>query len=520
MPAVNTRNVVKGDEAQQAIKEAVETVFNLARAAYGPQSGNVLIEAQFGDPVASHDGIFNLDHLHLEDPKLDIPARALIQASRQTNVHAGDGTTAAAILACAFYTEARELLASTSMSRMQIARKLQATAAEVIKYVDTLKIEATEDLLQQVAIISASDEAVGSLVSDTIQQVGADGGVIIEQFSGSGIYNDISDGFYFRKGFSEFSPLTDVSNLEARYESVPILVCEKPLSSVGDIAPIMDTIVGKGIKQLVLVGNVETEAMGLLVRLAYGDSPTILVTVVDSPDYGALRTLFMDDIALYTGAKVLSGGSDFSDFDISMLGEAKVVINEFSTTLVNGDGEQNEDLDVRIQELSDELKVAVSPIQQEAVRSRLGRLSGKIAILRVGGNTEVEREEVKLRVEDAVAALQAAIKDGVVPGGAVTLARVPDDTPFKKAFETPFKTLLDNAGRNTEEGLWHVREAKEWQGYDLRSDKNKLVDLRKAGVIDPTLVIKEIVSNGASVAGELIKSTVLMPFSNRESKRG
>lgn len=517
--AVNTRDVIVGEEAQQAIKQGVSTAFELAKAAYGPRSGNVSIEAQFGDPISSHDGIFNLDHLHQEDPKYDMPTRTIIQASRQTNVHVGDGTTAAVILASACYNEANELLATTSMSRMAIAKLLQKAASEAVTYIDTLKIPATPELLRQVAIISSSDEAIGSLINDTIQTVGADGGVIIEQFSGAGIYNEIASGFYFRKGFSQYSPLTDLSNLESRFDSVPVLVCEKPLSGVADIEPIMDQIVGMGIKQLVIVGQVENEAMGVLVRLAYSDN-AILTTVVDSPDYGALRTLFMNDIALYTGARVFNAGADVNDFDKSMLGEAKVVVTEHSTSFLNGDGEGNEDLDKIVKDLQEELKIAVSPVHQEAVRSRLGRLTGQIAILRVGGNTEVEREEVKLRVEDAVAALQAAIKDGVVPGGGVTLARVPEDIPFKKAFEIPFKTLLDNAGHNTEKGLWHVQEAKEWQGYDLRSDDIKLVDLKKAGVVDPTLVIKEVVNNAASVAAELIKTTVLMPFSNREAKRG
>jgi chaperonin GroEL len=507
-----------GDAAQQAIKEGVAIAFELAKAAYGPRSGNVSIEAQYGDPISSHDGIFNLDHLHLEDPKTDMPIRTLVQASRQTNVHAGDGTTAAAIMAGAFYDEARELLASTSISRMEVAKRLQQSAARAIEYIDSLKIPATEELLKQVAIISASDEALGSLISDTIQEVGADGGVIIEQFSGSGIYNEITNGFYFRKGFSQYSPLTDLTNLESRFDSVPVLVCERPLTSVGDIEPIMDRIVGLGIKQLLIVGQVENEAMGVLVRLAYSDK-VILTTVVDSPEYGALRSLFMSDIALYTGAQVLNAGADSNDFNKDMLGEAKVVMTEYSTTLLNGDGANNEDLEVRIRQLQDELKVAVSPIEQDSVRNRLGRLTGKIAILRVGGNSDTERDEVKFRVEDAVAALQAAIKDGVVPGGGVTLARVPD-IPFRKAYEVPFRTLLDNAGRNTEYGLWHIREAKDWKGYDLRADQIKLVDLRRAGVVDPTLVIKEVVANGASVAADLIKTTVLMPFSNREAKRG
>jgi chaperonin GroEL len=518
--ATNTRKPITGEDAQIAIKEGVELAYDVAKAAFGPRSGNVAIESQYGDPIISHDGVFNLDHLHVPDPGVNMAVRIIVQASRSTNVHVGDGTTGAVVLARSVYTEALALLASTTESRMSIARRIQAAGAEVVKYIDTLKIEATPELLTAVSVISSSDEAVGNLVADTIQEIGADGGVIIENFGGSGIYNDIVSGFYFRRGFTNAALLTDPSNLESRFDKVFVLVCEKELSNVGDIAPILDKCIGKGVHELVLIGNVQTEALAMAVKARLDGA--ITCTVVDGPDYGAMRTLFMDDVALYTGAKVLSGGSNPQDFTVDMLGAAKVVINEFSTTLVNAERDEAQEaaLQARIDELTDELRVAQSPIEQEVVRTRLGRLSGRIAILRVGGNTEVEQSEVKLRVEDAVAALQAAIKDGVVPGGGTVLARLPDTIPFKTAFEQPFRALLENAGRNVEKGLWHVQEAKEWQGYDLRSDKEKLINLKTAGVVDPTMVVKEIVGNACSVAAELIKTTVLLPFDNREAKRG
>lgn len=518
--ATNTRKPVTGDEAQAAIREGVALAYEVAKAAFGPRSGNVAIEAQYGDPIISHDGVFNLDHLQIPEPDINMAVRIIVQASRSTNVHVGDGTTGAVILASQLYQDAVALLASTNESRMSIARKLKAAAPIVNEYVDGLKIDATPELLNNVAVISASDEAVGSLVADTVQEIGADGGVIIEDFGGSGIYNDIVSGFYFRRGFTNAALLTDVSNLESRFTEVAVLVCEKELSNVGDIAPILDKCIGKGLRELVLIGSVQTEALAMAVKARLDGH--ITCTIVDSPDFGGMRTLFMDDVALYTGAKVLSGGSNASDFSVDMLGAAKVVINEFSTTLLNAERSEDEEkaYQQRVDELSAELQVAVSPIEQEAVRTRLGRLTGHIAILRVGGNTDVERQEVKLRVEDAVAALQAAIKDGVVPGGGTVLARLPADTPFKTAFEQPFRALLENAGRNVEKALWHVNEAKDWHGYDLRSDEDKLVNLKNKGVIDPTMVIKEIVDNACSVAAELIKTTVLLPFDNREAKRG
>jgi chaperonin GroEL len=518
--ATNTRLVIRGDAAQAAIKEGVELAYVVAAAAYGPSSGNVAIEAQYGDPITSHDGVFNLDHLHTSDPAINMAIRILVQASRSTNVHVGDGTTAAALLAASVYKEAIALVASTGESRMSIARKIKETARLAVEYIDTLKVDATDELLHNVAIISASDEAIGSLVADTVKEIGADGGVIIENFSGAGIFNDIVSGFYFRRGFTNAATLTDPSNLESRFDKVFVLICEKQLSNVGDITPILDRCVDANIRELVLIGDVQTEALAVAVKARL--EGIITTTIVDAPEYGSLRTLFMDDLAQYVGGTVLNGGSNPNDFSTKMLGAAKVVINEFSTTLVDGerDKEQEEALQARINELTKELNVAQSPIEQEAVRTRLGRLTGRIAILRVGGNTDVEQQEVKLRVEDAVAALQGAIKDGVVPGGGVTLARLPSDIPFKKAFEQPLQILLSNAGLNSDRGLWQVQEAKEWQGFDLRKDVLELVDLKEAGVVDPTMVMKEVVNNGLSVAAELIKTTVLLPFDNREAKRG
>lgn len=565
--ATNTRNPIRGEAAQNAIRDGVDLAYEVAKAAFGPSSGDVAIEAQYGDPIVSHDGVFNLDHLHVPDPGVNMAMRILIQASRATNVHVGDGTTLSAMLAASIYTEARELFAQTSEPRMRIAQRIRESGAAVVERIEELKIKATPELLANVAVISAGDEAIGALVSDTIQTIGADGGVIIEDFRGAGIYNDIVEGFYFRRGFTDAVLLSDPSNLESRFDEVLVLVCEKELSKIDDIGPLLDKCMTKGYRQLVLVGNVTGEALALAVKLRIENlqsngSAGLLCTIVDSPEYGSLRSLFMDDLALYVGGKVFGAGQNANEFDPDVyLGQAKVVINEFSSTFIDGlrvvprermltkkrqvkdsegtihneiyheqeaytDDSAEQTMKTRIEELTEELRVASSPIEQEAVRGRLGRLSGKIAILRVGGNTEVEQQNAKLHVEDAVAALQAAIKDGVVPGGGVTIARVSKGIAFHKAFRQPFIALMENAGYNSDYCLWNVQKAKDWQGYDLRNtelddeENPKLVNLKTSGVVDPTLVLKEAVGNACSVAAQLIKMNVLLPFDNREAKRG
>lgn len=522
MSNVNTREIITGEEADRRSLTGVKAVYEVARAAYGPRSGNVGIEAPYGDPIFSHDGVFNVDKLHLEDSVANMAARAIVQASKMTNQHAGDGTTAAVILAYWLYVEARKKIDNKMENRMTVARLLHTSATEVIKYIESIKKSVDSDLLKHVATTSASDKGIGTMIATAIEEVGQHGGIVAENFAGSGIYADLVEGFYFRKGFSQAMLLTDPSNLESRFDNVAILITEKPLQTTSDVAVILEKVLEANIRELVIIGTVSDEGLSTLIKNRLDGN--ITATVVDAPVFGSLRTLFFDDLAMYTGGKVLLSGANASDFELQMLGEGKILINEWSTTILNGDGSNSKALKGRISELEAEAKVAPSSITQEALRERLGRLNGKVALIRVGGSTPAEQQEVKLRVEDAIAATHAALKEGIVPGGGVTLARLDPKIPFYEAYQKPFKTLMNNAGLNSEVCLWNVLKAKEWHGYDLREDHNPnephLTDLLKAGVIDPTMVVKEVVSNATSIAAELIKTEIWMPLSDRENKRG
>ncbi len=517
MPTVNTRKVVKGDELDKLTLEGVETAYEVAKTAYGPRSGNVSIEATWGPPQYSHDGVLNLSSLHVEEPVANMAIETIVQASKTTNVKAGDGTTAAVILAYHLYMEARKLVAAHTENRMSVAKELHRVADEVTKYIDSIKKPATDELLYDVATISASDEALGDMLADTVKEVGEYGGLVIENFAGSGVYNDIVDGFYFRKGFTEANLINDPSNLESRFENVAILVTEKRIQTTPEIATILDKILDKKVQELVIVGQVSDEVIATLIKNRLGG--VITVSVVDCPVFGSLRTLFFDDLATYCGAKVLAPGASADDFEFEMLGEGKVVMNEFSTTIFNADGDKDT-LDVRVKQLEEELAVAESAVTQEAIRERLGRLKGKVALVKVGGATEAEQKEVKERVRDAICAVQAAMKDGVVPGGGTTLVHAEATGEFRDVFKKPFRVLMESAGHNAEQALWKVQESELWKGFDLRNEELELEDLLKVGVVDPALVIKEVVKNATSVAAELIKTTIALPFSDRENKRG
>lgn len=511
-----SRDIIYGSDLQQKIASGIEKVYQVAKAAYGPGAGNAFLELPYGDPLISRDGVTNVEKVFLKDAVENMAARTIIQASRKNNRKVGDGTTAVVILAYHLYFEAQKML-NAGYNQMQIGRLLEQTATEVIAEVDKVKKPVTDALLQHVAVVSAGDEAIGHMIADVITEVGLDGGVTVEDFAGIGIYNELVDGFYFRKGFTNVNLINDPTNLESRHQDADIFITEKKMATTADIAPILETIIsqgGKG-KDLVLVGDVSEEVLGvLLLNRMHG---TINVTVVDVPVFGPMRALALEDLALVTGGKVYVPAANPSDFRIDMLGGAKrVIINEFSTTIIDGDG-AGEDVETRVADLHQQMLDAESSITVEALRERLARLTGKVAIIRVGGATEVEQGEVKLRVQDAICAVQAAIKDGVVAGGGTTLARIKPQH-FAAAFTQPFRILVENAGLNPEEAAWKLLETKPWYGYNLRDAAPTPVDLLKAGVLDPASVIKEVVQNATSVVSKLITVSVGVTYADREQK--
>lgn len=514
--------ITYGDELHKKISQGVEEVYQVAKAAYGPGSGTAILELSYGDPLISRDGVTNVEKTYLEDGLENAAARIIIQASKKNNRKVGDGTTAVVILAYHLYKEARKLIAS-GFNKMEVARQLQDNANAVIKKIDAQKKDVDETLLKHVAVVSAGDEAIGHMIADVIGEVGTDGGVTVEDFAGTGIYNEIVDGFYFRKGFTNINLINDPSNLESRHQDIDIFITEKKMATTADIAPILDNIViagGKG-KELLLIGDVSEEVLGVL--LLNRMRGVINVTVADMPVYGPMRSLALEDLALVTGGKVYVPGANAADFELSMLGGAKqVVVNEFSTTIIAGEGVA-EDIQTRITELREQLDEAESPGTVEALKERLTRLTGKVAIVRVGSATEVEQGEVKLRVQDAVCAVQAAIKDGIVPGGGVALIRaVASGTAIDAkdlAYTAPFRQLVENAGYNVDRALWRLLESEDpWAGYDLRKNL-KLINLLEAGIVDPTSVVKETVRNAASVVSKLVPVAVGITYADREQKR-
>lgn len=505
-----TRDVIFGDDLHRKIASGFKKVYDVAKESYGPNAGNALIEYPYGEPEISRDGVNNVRKLKFEDAIENATAAIATQASKKNDVNVGDGTTGSVILAYHLYTAGRRLVAAGN-NQMVISRQITDAAAKAVELIDKQRIELKKDMLVKVATTSAGDEAIGALVAETVEAVGADGGVTIEDFGGKLTSNEIVDGFYFRKGIIHPYLLANPGAMESKHFNVPILVLDRKLSTQADAAEIMEKIVGK-FKELVIIGNVEGDALSFLVQLRVDNK--ILLSIVE-PEYEA-RNFFIDDLALLTDATVITEGFNTYDFTPDMLGmAAKVVITTTSTTILGADGDTTA-LDSRVGELQAQLKEAASEIDIKMIRKRLSWLTGKVAIIRVGGASEVEQREVKLRVVDAVAASQAAMKEGVLPGGGTTLARL--DVPFKEAFEAPFKQLVSNSGENPEKLLYKLLEAPEGYGFNLRDITDKPVDLIKAGVVDAALVVKEIVTNGASVAAKLLTTSSGITLSDRDEK--
>lgn len=496
-------------DALQAIRNGVESVFKVAKAAYGPLSGNVLLQRNWGAPTISHDGVTNVREVFLKDAVSDMAAQTIKQAAEKSNQTVGDGTSAVSILAAEIYFEAIKRTAHGN-NPLQVSKQITTEATLVAEAVMKQSKPLTDDLMHHVATISAGDEAIGAMIADTLKKVGTDGGVLVEKYPGYGIYNDIVEGFYFQRGFTYVNLINNYAQLKAEYHNIAIMVTDKRLSTVAEIAPILDKIAGNKITELVIIGEVIDDAAAVLaVNKTQGK---ITTTVVGVPTIAGSQTLFLEDIAVMIGAQVLQQGANSQDFKLEMLGQAdKIVSTEHSTTIIGGRGDE-EEVRNRIAELKLQLKDQTHHISIDAIKQRLSKLTGKVAVIKVGGALETEVEETKLRVDDAVAALQSAMKDGIVPGGGVTLLRLSELTGvdiLKKPLTRLFYHLLSSADENAEGRAAEVLNSKDkWSGFNLKNLEDGLVNLLDAGVVDPAKVIEQVVVNAASVSAGLVSTSV------------
>jgi len=499
-----TKKISYEKETQEKVEAGVNAVYRVAAAAYGAKGGDVILEMQYGDPKLSRDGVTNVDQVFLDDRIENAAARLVVQASKRNNETVGDGTTLAVILTKHLLDKARNLVGS-GQDRMSVSENLLAIIPAIHEKLETLSKKYSAENLEKVAIVSAGDEPTGQLISDTIKEVGLDGGVVVERHAGLGIYNDLQDGFYFNKGFTNAWLINNRVQLRAEHSDANILIAEKPITGLHEAAQILESCGNNNIKRLVIIGEVNGDALGVFIQVHL--KQLFDITIVEPANFAGNRSLFLEDLAVFTGGTVYTEGMSSDSFDTEMLGRAdKAVVSEFSTSIIGGKGDPS-DVKARIDGLKKDLKEAKDPRTVEAIQERLGKLTGKIGIIRVGGATPSDADYTKLRVDDAVCAVRSAMRSGVLPGGGVALIRCKDVAhEFAEALEMPFKQLFSNAGLNAERYLAEIEKSHAWYGFDLNNMEEKPKDMLSIGIVDPLEVIQEAVTNAATMAARLIRA--------------
>ena len=514
------KKVFYDEDARARILGGAKILYDAVKTTMGPKGRNVLISKSYGSPTVTHDGVTvakSVDIADVDDETLGykVGAELIKQAASKMNDTAGDGTTTVTVLTYHILNEANKLIAA-GHNPIQLRKGLEQASADVIKQLESMSepITGKSERVAEVASISAGDSEIGKLIASVMSSVGKDGVVTVEEGQGLSLESEVVEGFTFDRGFVSPYMMTDTGRMEAGLSKPAIVITDKKISNIQEISGLMEQLVQAGKKELVLIAeDVEGEAMTMLVL---NKLKGVFITVaVKAPSFGDRRKEILQDIAVLTGATVISEeqGHSFESVDLSFVGSArKVIVGKDSTTIVEGAGKQLA-VKARIQEINDQIKSTTSKYDLSELEKRRAALSGKVAVIKVGGASETEIEEKKFRVDDAVAAVKAAMSEGVVAGGGVTLVNLTDaikslknDTEnagaqlLAKSLEQPFRILLENSGLNPDEWLPQVKKAKPGQGVDV-NNPSKIVDMLKAGVVDPAMVTKQAVQNAVSIAG-------------------
>lgn len=501
-------------EAREKVLSGAKQLYDAVKVTFGPKGKNVIIEKEYGAPVITHDGVTVAEAVDLpsKDETLGeaVGAKLIKTAAQKLNKVAGDGTTTVTVLTYNILAEANKLIAA-GMNPMELRKGIEKAGAEIIAGIEKSaeKIEGSSDKVAEVATISAGDAEIGKLIAEVIAKIGKDGVVTVEAGQGLEMEEEIVEGFSYDKGYASPFFVTDVNRQEAIFEKPLVLITERKISAASDILPILEKVASAGKKDLVIVAEeVSGEALSLLVLNKLKGVFNSLV--LKAPSFGDRRKEIMEDMAILTDATVVSEekGLKLEEVGLEVLGSAaKVIATKDETTVIKGAGDAKA-ISNRIELIMNQAKNAKSDYEREEFEKRAAALSGKVAVIKVGGATETEIDEKKFRVDDAVAATKAALSEGIVTGGGVTLVNLAAGLSdadagariVKQALKAPFVHIMENAGLNAQALLAEVEAAKPGFGVNVMEPEKGVVDLKKAGVIDPAKVTKEAVKNATSIA--------------------
>ena len=514
------KKVFYDDDARNRVLGGAKSLYDAVKVTYGPKGRNVVIAKGFGGPTVTHDGVTVAEGIELpenDDETLGykVGADLIKQAAKNLNKQAGDGTTTVTVLTYSILKEANRLIAA-GHNPMELRRGIEQAGAEIVKELNKLAepIEGKSDRVAEVATISAGDAEIGKLIAGVIEKVGKDGVVTVEAGQGLELEAEVVEGFSLDKGWVSPFFVTDAGRQEAVYEKPAILITDKKISSVQEFLPMLEKLAQSGKKDVVLIADeVEGEALSILVlNKLKGVFNTV---AVKAPSFGDRRKDVLRDIAVLTGATVISEdhGLTFENAGLEVLGSArKVIVGKDETTIIEGAGKPS-GVKERIAEIKSLSENASSEYEKEQFDKRAAALSGKVAVIKVGGATETEIDEKKFRVDDAVAATKAALAEGIVAGGGVTLVNLAGNLKvsgadslsvgrqiLKDALKQPFLQIMKNAGLNADALLAQVESGKPGFGVNVMKPEDGLIDVKKAGVIDPARVTKEAVQNAVSIA--------------------
>jgi len=536
------KQIVHGEESRQAILRGVNVLADAVKVTLGPKGRNVVIDKKFGSPTITKDGVTVAKEIELKDTLENMGAQMVKEVASKTSDVAGDGTTTATVLAQAIFREGVKTVAAGANPmalKRGIEHAINIVAGKVNKDgerekgdLDKLSKPVSGEMIAQVGTISANnDETIGRIIAEAMKKVGKDGVITVEESKTLETQLDVVEGMQFDRGYLSPYFVTDPERMEAVLENAYILIHEKKISSMKDLLPLLEQIAKSGKPLVIIAEDVEGEALAtLVVNKLRG---TLHVAAVKAPGFGDRRKAMLQDIAILTGGKAITEdlGIKLENVQVSDLGQAKkVTIDKDNTTVVEGKGKHAE-IEGRVKEIRGQIDKTTSDYDREKLQERLAKLVGGVAVIKVGAATETEMKEKKARVEDAMHATRAAVEEGIVPGGGVALARTAQSLEklklegdeqiginiVRRAMQEPLRQIAENAGEEGAVVLGKVLDAKE-PNFGYNAFSNEYEDLVKAGVLDPTKVVRTALQNAGSIAALMLTTEALVSELPEEKK--
>ena len=519
------KDIIFGEDARKALQSGIDKLANTVKITLGPKGRNVVLDKKYGAPLITNDGVTIAKEIELDDPFENMGAQLVKEVATKTNDAAGDGTTTATLLAQALVREGMKNIAAGANPMVLKKGMDQAvdTAVETI-VANSKKIEGSDEIAR-VGAVSAADENIGKLIAEAMEKVTADGVITLEESKTAETYSEVGEGMQFDRGYIAPYMVTDTDKMEAVLDDAYILITDKKISNIQEILPLLEQIVKAGKKLLIIAEDVEGEALStLIVNKLRG---TFTCVAVKAPGFGDRRKEMLQDIAILTGGQVISSelGLELSETTMEQLGRARqVVVQKENTIIVDGAG-NSDDIKARVGQIKSQIENTTSDFDREKLQERLAKLSGGVAVIKVGAATEVEMKEKKLRIEDALAATKAAVEEGIVAGGGTALINAmpavkklvdklsgDEKTGAQivyKALEEPVRQIAVNAGLEGSVIIDKIIRSRK-VGYGFNAYTSEYVDMIPAGIVDPTKVTRSALQNAASVASMVLTTESLV----------